>query len=174
MCAWVTSVPLLGRSVFGFSASRPVDVTNPQRPQHCPVLATADERKRRKRPKAPATGQSYFERNLDDLVGKRMGRGNIYYGERQGVKTDEELALERGEAMGDDVDEFLKEDPIVVIGGTGRTGQWITLGLTNQNFNVRVFTRVFERAEKLFGPSGSNGEFCWTGLLGSCTVLNRL
>lgn len=82
----------------------------------------------------------------------------MYYGERLGVKTDKELAAERGDTTEDETDEYLKEDPIVVIGGTGRTGQWITLGLTNQNFNVRVFTRVFERAEKLFGPSGSNGK----------------
>lgn len=122
----------------------------------CPAMASADGRKRRKRPKAPASGPNYFERNVDDLVGKRLGRGNIYYGERIGVKTDEELASERGE-QAEEGDEYLKEDPVVVIGGTGRTGQWITLGLVNQNFNVRVFTRVFERAERLFGPSGSNG-----------------
>lgn len=156
MCAWVTNVPLLGHGALGLNVSRPRCIANPIRLHICPVVACADERKRRKRPKPPATGQSYFERNLDDLVGKRLGRGNIYYGERQGVKTDEELAMERDESTEDEANEYLKEDPIVVIGGTGRTGQWITLGLTNQNFNVRVFTRKFERAESLFGPSGSN------------------
>lgn len=78
-----------------------------------------------------------------------------YYGERTGNKTDEEYKAEKGIVEVSE-DEFLKEDAVLVVGGTGRTGQWVTLGLLNQGFNVRVLTRSFGRAEKLFGPSGSN------------------
>lgn len=81
---------------------------------------------------------------------KRLGRGTIYYGERaSSADGDEDEADE-------DEEYLLKPDPVVVAGGTGRTGQWIALGLMNQGFNVRCFTRAFDRAEKLFGPSGSN------------------
>jgi hypothetical protein len=83
-------------------------------------------------------------------MGKKYGRGYIYYGEPERLKSD---PVEDGEL---EEDELLKEDAVLVVGGTGRTGQWITLGLLNQGFNVRVLTRSFERAEKLFGPSGSN------------------
>lgn len=78
-----------------------------------------------------------------------------YYGERTGNKSDAEYAAEKGIEEPSE-DEFLKDDSVLVAGGTGATGQWITLGLLNQNFNVRVLTRSFDRAEKLFGPSGSN------------------
>jgi hypothetical protein len=125
----------------------------------CPRMAggEGDGRTRRRRPRAPSKGPSQFERSIDDLLGKRMGRGNIYYGERTGLMTDAELAAEAGDDGQGDFDEYLKVDPILVVGGTGRTGQWVSLGLVNQNFNVRVLTRVFERAETLFGPSGANG-----------------
>jgi hypothetical protein len=103
----------------------------------------------RDHPKPPARSVQ-FNRAVDDLMGKKYGRGYIYYGEPDRLKTDpvqdDELAQ----------DELLKENAILVVGGTGRTGQWITLGLLNQGFNVRVLTRRFENSEKLFGPSGSN------------------
>jgi hypothetical protein len=83
-------------------------------------------------------------------MGKKYGRGYIYYGEPERLKTD--TVADEGPVL----DEMLKENAILVVGGTGRTGQWITLGLLNQGFNVRVLTRRFDSAEALFGPSGSN------------------
>lgn len=89
---------------------------------------------------------SVFEATIDNMTMKRMGRGTIYYGERIEVDNNtEESDLE-----------VLKPDAVLVTGATGRTGQWITLGLTNQDINVRCFTRKFSRAEDLFGPSGTN------------------
>lgn len=102
-----------------------------------------------RRRRRPARKASAFENTIDDLTMKRMGRGTIYYGER---------ASER-EALQDEEDEeqfLLKPDPVLVAGATGRTGQWIALGLLNQGFNVRSLSRSFGKAEKLFGPSGSN------------------
>lgn len=128
------------------------------------MAAGGSQSPRRRRPPRPTKQTSQFERSVDDLVGKRMGRGYIYYGERTGGRAGEEADAAAAEAAaaaaeaGEESDDgFLKDDAIVVAGGCGRTGQWITLGLVNQGFNVRVLTRVFERAEKLFGPSGSNG-----------------
>lgn len=81
---------------------------------------------------------------------KRLGRGTIYYGERASSADGNE------EQADEDEEYLLKPEPVLVAGGTGRTGQWIALGLMNQGLNVRCFTRAFDRAEKLFGPSGSN------------------
>lgn len=109
------------------------------------------EATRKKRPGRPSRKETQFDRAVDDLLSKKYGRGYIYYGERARLQTDEEEEEQQPQ-----IDEYLKDDAVLVVGGTGRTGQWITLGLLNQNFNVRVLTRDYDRAEKLFGPSGSN------------------
>lgn len=93
-----------------------------------------------------------FEAAIDNMTMKRMGRGTIYYGEKMSVDEDAPAFL----ASKDEEEEELKPDSVLVIGGTGQTGLWITLGLLTQGFNVRVLTRKFSRAETLFGPSGSN------------------
>eukprot|EP00177_Eucheuma_denticulatum_P005540 GFKZ01010068.1.p2 GENE.GFKZ01010068.1~~GFKZ01010068.1.p2 ORF type:complete len:387 (+),score=41.21 GFKZ01010068.1:155-1162(+) len=107
----------------------------------------SEESKQRRR--RPARRPTAFENTIDDLTMKRMGRGTIYYGER--VSSNDSFEDEE-----DDEENLLKPDPVLVAGATGRTGQWIALGLMNQGFNVRSFSRSFENAEKLFGPSGSN------------------
>lgn len=111
-----------------------------------PARCSADDGRRRRR-RRPAKKAGAFSNTIDDLTMKRMGRGTIYYGERAGEGETEAEIFE---------DEFLKDDAVLVAGGTGRTGQWIVLGLLNQGFNVRCLTRSFGRAEALFGPSGSN------------------
>lgn len=85
---------------------------------------------------------------MDDMMEKQYGRGTLYYGKRK--------VAEEEEPVNEDEYEILKPDPVLVAGGTGRTGQWVVLGLLNQGFNVRVLTRKFENAEKLFGDSGIN------------------
>lgn len=144
-----------------------------------PMIMSAEgsQPRRRRRPSRPKKQSSQFERSVDDLVGKRMGRGYIYYGERTGGRAGEEAdavaaaeaasAAETGQLSDE---EFLKDDAILVAGGCGRTGQWITLGLVNQGFNVRVLTRDFDRAEKLFGPSGSNGKYIGEQFLQQCPL----
>jgi hypothetical protein len=101
---------------------------------------------------------SNLDRAIDDLVLKKYGNGHIYYGERARLREgeDPDEMLEESSAADGEEDELLKENAVLVVGGTGRTGQWVTLGLINQGFNVRVLTRKFGRAEALFGPSGSN------------------
>lgn len=110
---------------------------------NAPGKTRATRRPKSKRPSA-------FEETIENLTMKRMGRGTIYYGERPDYSAED-----GGEDEGDDM-ETLKPDAVLVTGATGRTGQWITLGLLNQEFNVRSMTRKFGRAERLFGPSGSN------------------
>lgn len=83
---------------------------------------------------------------------KRMGRGTIYYGEKAVAEDNAATFL----APDQFEEEVLKPNSVLVVGGTGQTGLWITLGLLNQGFNVRVMSRSFSRAETLFGPSGSN------------------
>lgn len=117
----------------------------------------ADLDGKRRRPGRPPKRSSQFDRAVDDLMMKKYGRGHIYYGNRARL-NEGEFAVEQV----DDPDtslsdyEFLKEDAILVVGGTGRTGQWIVLKLLSQGFNVRVLTREFGRAEDMFGPSGAN------------------
>lgn len=104
------------------------------------------QKKPQTRRRASSKRPSTFEATIDNMTMKRMGRGTIYYGEKPVFEEEE---------VGDD-EETLKPDPVLVTGATGRTGQWITLGLLNQEFNVRCLSRKFGRAESLFGPSGSN------------------
>lgn len=116
-------------------------------PRYTPPTCKVDEpapAPRRLRPKRKA---SAFENTLDDLTMKRLGRGSMYYGERPAEAESPDMPAD---------DLLLKADPVLVMGGTGRTGQWVALGLVNQGFNVRVLARSFAAAERLFGPSGSN------------------
>lgn len=87
---------------------------------------------------------------MDDMTLKKYGRGNIYFGERELAGASDAAVAEETEM------ETLHPNAVLVAGGTGRTGQWITLGLLNQGFNVRVLTREFENAEAIFGESGAN------------------
>lgn len=104
---------------------------------------------RRRSTKGQSTGMSSFDATIDNMTMKRMGRGTIYYGE----KTEAPEPVQPSE---DDEFEELKPNSVLVTGATGQTGQWVTLGLLTQNFNVRVMSRKFSKAETLFGPSGSN------------------
>lgn len=127
----------------------------PANSSHCPVgIRMTEAPERRKRPSRPVRRASQFDRAVDDLMMKKYGRGHIYYGERARFGEGELSAEEEGALQSED--EYLKDDAILVVGGTGRTGQWIALGLLNLGFNVRVFTREFKRAEGIFGPTGAN------------------
>lgn len=62
--------------------SVPVPLQSRRQPARalCVRMAASDggaTRQRRKRPKAPAKGPSRLDRNVDDLIGKRLGRGNM-------------------------------------------------------------------------------------------------
>lgn len=87
-----------------------------------------------------------------------MGRGTQYYGQRVGADIEESPSP----AVDDESDVEnvapidLRPDAVVVVGGTGRTGQWVSLGLANNGFTVRVITRSVQHAESMFGPAGSN------------------
>lgn len=128
---------------------QPAIPLHPHHPQwRC--TADADTPRVRQRPKRKRAKASRMLNVMDDMTLKKYGRGNIFYGDRElaGASDDD-----------DDTEpemEILSPNAVLVAGGTGRTGQWITLGLLNQGFNVRVLTRSFERAESLFGESGAN------------------
>lgn len=113
------------------------------------ICSSEPQQRRRRRPQRPPKKASALSNAIDDLTMKKYGRGYIFYGERKRLSEPEEP-----EQIPEN--ELLKPDAVLVAGGTGRTGQWVTLGLLNQGFNVRVLTRKFERAEKLFGTSGAN------------------
>lgn len=136
------------RTVFGGDR---LPFNHRRRCAECPrrLVCSAEEPSSSRIRKRPVRRPSAFERTIDDLTMKRMGKGTIYYGPRSGHMQEQQSEDSEEEYL-------LKPDPVLVTGGTGRTGQWISLGLLNQEFNVRVFTRSFDRAEKLFGPSGSN------------------
>lgn len=132
--------------------SNPDDVNISPPPPPTPKASGKDSPKRQLRRRVQAVkkeGMTNFGATIDNMTMKRMGRGTIFYGE----KTE---ALEPVAPSEDDEFEELKPNAVLVTGATGQTGQWITLGLLTQDFNVRVMTRKFGKAEKLFGPSGSN------------------
>lgn len=114
-----------------------------------PSAAESTTRRRRSSMKRRKT--TAFDAAIENMTMKRMGRGTIYYGQR----TNADDGYASGGDDDDDV-EVLKPDAVLVAGATGRTGQWITLGLLNNGFNVRTLTRSFSRAEAIFGPSGAN------------------
>lgn len=110
------------------------------------VSPRMEEQPSQRRRRKPSRKPSAFENTIDDLTMKRLGRGSIYYGKREAFDEEQQSQI----------DDSLKPDSVLVTGATGRTGLWIALGLTNQQFNVRCLTRNFDKAEKIFGPSGSN------------------
>lgn len=127
--------------------ARPKSQPIARKPRMC-ESTTTPLRRRKRTSSAPVKRKTGgLLQVLDDLTEKQYGRGQIYYGPRQ-TEVEPEVKPEEWEE--------LKPDAVLVAGGTGRTGQWVTLGLLNQNFNVRVLTRKFEQAEELFGTSGAN------------------
>jgi len=124
-----------------------------------PTCTAAPQRRRKRKPDAPPQAAARTSRGflgvLDDMMEKQYGRGKLYYGP-SAMRKQEETALVDDAGAEEDEWEDLKPNPVLVAGGTGRSGQWVVLGLLNQGFNVRVLTRSFERAEQLFGESGGN------------------
>lgn len=118
-------------------------------------------------PRRPRPGKNPFNFDrianvLDKMTQKQYGAGPVFYGpadvqypEDEEFIDSEDTDLKRNENNGWQKGP-LKENPVLVVGGTGRTGLWTVLGLVNAGINVRVFTRRKKRAEKLFGPDGSN------------------
>lgn len=143
-----TPSAFLGASIFA-STARPHQSCQPLSHTFLSCQAEQSNTQGRRRRRRPTRKASAFGNAIDDLTMKRMGRGTIYYGQRASERDASELDDEEEQFL-------LKPNPVLVAGATGRTGQWIALGLLNQDFNVRSFSRSFDRAEKLFGPTGSN------------------
>lgn len=98
-------------------------------------------------------------RLMDDFFGKRMGAGTVFYGESLSDLDDEAYA-KKVEASNDNDARLeikaLRENPVVVVGATGKTGQWVVTDLLSKGFSVRAFVRNLDKAEDLFGWDGSN------------------
>jgi hypothetical protein len=99
------------------------------------------------------------QRLMDDFFGKRLGQGSVFYGERLSDMDDEEYS-KKVEAKNDNDARLelkaLRENPVLVIGATGKTGQWVVTDLLSKGFSVRAFVRNLNKAEDLFGWDGSN------------------
>ncbi len=99
------------------------------------------------------------QRLMDDFFGKRLGQGNSFYGERLSDMDDEEYN-KKVEAKNDNDARLeikpLRENPVLVIGATGKTGQWVVTDLLSKGFSVRAFVRNLNKAEDLFGWDGAN------------------
>jgi len=98
-------------------------------------------------------------RLMDDFFGKRLGQGSVFYGERLSDLDDEEYAR-KVEASNDNDERLevraLRDNPVLVVGATGKTGQWVVTDLLSKGFSVRAFVRNLDKAEDLFGWDGSN------------------
>jgi hypothetical protein len=97
-------------------------------------------------------------RLMDDFFGKRMGAGTVFYGESLSDMDDETYA--KKVEGGNDNDarleiKALRKNPVLVVGATGKTGQWVVTDLLSKGFRVRAFVRNLNKAEDLFGWDGS-------------------
>lgn len=179
-----TSAPMSGSTAVPLAFSSPTPISSssiqslfprlaPLRPPTHVVTTASATPPNGNDPKPPSTRRtrkrpvrkpSAFEETIDNMTMKRMGRGTIYYGPRPTYDDPTADAAQSAadpdpEGDGDDVDVddgTLKPDAVLVTGATGRTGQWIALGLLNQDFNVRCLSRSFDAVERIFGPSGAN------------------
>jgi uncharacterized protein YbjT (DUF2867 family) len=101
------------------------------------------------------------QRLLDDFLGKRMGQGNVFYGEALADLDDDAYAQKVEAQSKNDKDERLevrplRDNPVLVVGATGGTGQWVVSDLLSKGFSVRAFVRNLDKAEDLFGWDGAN------------------
>lgn len=116
-------------------------------------------RRQRLKQKLAKSKSTKGDRVLDDFLGKKMGKGYVFYGAPTANLDDDEVAemsrLGAEEAL---AEAPLKPNAILVLGATGATGQWVVLKLLDKGFNLRLFSRDLGRAEQAFGPDGANGD----------------
>eukprot|EP00281_Chroomonas_sp_CCMP1168_P003094 CAMPEP_0206256784 /NCGR_PEP_ID=MMETSP0047_2-20121206/24974_1 /ASSEMBLY_ACC=CAM_ASM_000192 /TAXON_ID=195065 /ORGANISM="Chroomonas mesostigmatica_cf, Strain CCMP1168" /LENGTH=293 /DNA_ID=CAMNT_0053683291 /DNA_START=58 /DNA_END=936 /DNA_ORIENTATION=+ len=92
---------------------------------------------------------------VDDLTGKRFGNGWAFYGERERLKDKDYDALAK-EAEEAAMYRPERPDSVLVLGATGKVGEWITLKILENDVNTRIMARNFDKAEAQFGRDGSN------------------
>lgn len=130
-------------------------------PTDRPLTSVEKRRIARASKEGDARKLSKNQRLLDDFLGKRMGQGTAFYGESL-ADMDEDAYAQKVEAQGaKDKDERLevrplRENPVLVVGATGGTGQWVVTDLLSKGFSVRAFVRSLDKAEDLFGWDGAN------------------
>ncbi|CAN0035207.1 unnamed protein product [Heterosigma akashiwo] len=113
-------------------------------------------RRQRLKQKLAKSKSTKGDRVLDDFLGKKMGKGYVFYGAPTANLDDDEVAemsrLGAEEAL---AEAPLKPNAILVLGATGATGQWVVLKLLDKGFNLRLFSRDLGRAEQAFGRDGN-------------------
>eukprot|EP00638_Chattonella_subsalsa_P008087 CAMPEP_0117755738 /NCGR_PEP_ID=MMETSP0947-20121206/13631_1 /TAXON_ID=44440 /ORGANISM="Chattonella subsalsa, Strain CCMP2191" /LENGTH=348 /DNA_ID=CAMNT_0005575131 /DNA_START=254 /DNA_END=1300 /DNA_ORIENTATION=- len=124
------------------------------------TLSEVEQRRRQRLKKKMARNKStQGDRVLDDFIGKRMGKGYVFYGERTAEIDDETFnTLNEPTAEMALAEMPLKPNAILVVGATGETGQWVVLDLLSKGFNIRIFSRDLDKTEKIFGPDGTNSD----------------
>jgi hypothetical protein len=96
---------------------------------------------------------------IDDVLNKRFGAGQAFYGERQSDKNKDYTAI--AEAAKEIIAEReVRQDATLIIGACqpvpGSIGQWATIKAMQKDIPVRVLASNFDLAQKTFGTDGAN------------------
>ena len=95
---------------------------------------------------------------IDDVLNKRFGAGEAFYGVRQSAqqKDYDAIAEEAKQIM---AMRDVREDATLVIGACrtlGSVAQWTTIKAMQRDIPIRILASDFDAAEKTFGTDGAN------------------
>lgn len=120
------------------------------------ILRAADkDRNEQAKEKKPNTK---FDRVLDDFVGKRYGAGEAFYGKRKSGLSEDDfqaLRLER-QPKQEEIQQVLKNNAVLVIGGLNDMTQWAAFDLLEKGFNLRIGATDKAATVEALGLDGNN------------------
>jgi len=103
--------------------------------------------------------RSKFDRVIDDFVGKRFGAGEAFYGKRTSDMSDEQFSAIY--ELKDEVSSKwgtmdMRDNAILILGGTTDIAQWIAFELAEKGFDIRIAAPNIKDAVKIYGIPGTN------------------
>ena len=126
------------------------------------LRAEADTKQKWRGPGNPAAAQlqtaNFGDDLIDDVLNKRFGAGEAFYGQRQSnmAKDYDAIAEEAKEIM---AMREVRQGAALIIGSCrvlGGVGQWTAIKAMQKDVPVRILAADFEAAEKTFGTDGAN------------------
>lgn len=103
--------------------------------------------------------QNKFDRSIDDFMGKRYGKGEVFYGKRTSDMSEEEYRVYIGGETSAEVpysEKPMRGNAILIVGGLDSIGQWVAFDLAEKGFTIRVTSEDNKEAIEWFGLPGNN------------------